>query len=208
MVDTQLAARGIRDRRVLGAMRRVPRERFVPPAVNDHAYADRALPIGAGQTISQPYIVAAMTEALGLARGDRVLEVGTGSGYQAAILAELANEVITIERRADLADEARERLRALGYQNVTVIVGDGSLGYAERAPYDAVLVAAAAPRVPDALRAQLAHGGRLIIPVGPHGQQVLTLVRRNGDDFHESARDGCIFVPLIGAGGFPESSSG
>lgn len=202
MVDTQLAARGIRDPRVLDAMRKVPRERFVPAALQERAYEDRALPIGAGQTISQPYIVALMTEALAIRAQDRVLEVGTGSGYQAAILGELAAEVITIERHANLAEEARARLSALGYRNVTVVVGDGSLGYSERSPYDAMLVAAAAPRVPDALLAQMIDGGRLVVPVGPLGHQMLTLVRRTGAEFKESARDGCVFVPLIGAGGF------
>jgi len=202
MVEKQLAGRGIRDERVLDAMRRVPRDEFVPAAVREHAYEDRALAIGGGQTISQPYIVALMTEALAVGADDRVLDVGTGSGYQAAIFGELASEVITIERRADLAQEARERLRARGYANVTVVVGDGSLGYQEGAPYDAMLVGAAAPRVPDALLAQLAEGGRLVIPVGPLGHQVLTLVRRSGGAFHEAARDGCVFVPLIGAAGF------
>jgi protein-L-isoaspartate(D-aspartate) O-methyltransferase len=208
MVEEQLAARGILDARVLDAMRRVPRDQFVPAGVRAHAYDDRALPIGGGQTISQPYIVALMTEALAIGADDRVLDVGTGSGYQAAILGELASAVITIERRPDLAREARARLGARGYTNVTVIVGDGSLGFPERSPYDAMLVAAAAPRVPDALLAQLSDGGRLAIPVGPLGHQVLTLVRRTGGSFQEAGRAGCVFVPLIGAGGFADDVRG
>ena len=201
MVAEQLERRGIGDARVLDAMRRVPREAFVEPADHARAYADQALPIP--ETISQPYMVAAMTEALALGGAERVLEIGTGSGYQTAILAALAREVISIERHQLLADQARTRLAALGYENVDVRVGDGSLGYPAGAPYDAILVAAAAPRIPDALKTQLADGGRLAIPVGPQGRQELTIVRRHGDQFTESRREGCVFVPLVGEEGWP-----
>jgi len=204
-IDDQLVARGIRDARVLDAMRRVPRHEFVQQDVQRLAYADRALPIGDGQTISQPYMVAAMTEALRLHGHERVLEVGTGSGYQAAILAELAREVVSIERRLELADAARERLALLGYRNVRVIVGDGSLGYQDGAPYDAILVAAASPRVPESLKHQLADGGRLVIPVGSPEEQRLIIVNRDGSRYLESVHEGCVFVPLVGAEGWPES---
>ncbi len=203
-IDDQLVARGIRDTRVLDAMRRVPRHEFVEHETQRLAYADRALPIGDGQTISQPYMVAAMTEALRLHGRERVLDVGTGSGYQAAILAELAREVVTIERRPELADAARKRLDSLGYRNVRVLVGDGSVGYVDDAPYDGILVAAASPRVPESLKHQLADGGRLVIPVGPPDQQRLTIVCRDGDRFVESVHEGCVFVPLVGAEGWPE----
>jgi len=202
MVARQLEARGIRDVRVLDAMRRVARDAFVTPGDEGRAYADQALPIGEGQTISQPFMVAIMTEAIGLTGPERVLEIGTGSGYQTAILAELAREVISIERLPALAERARERLAAQGYTNVHVVVGDGSLGYPALAPYDAILVAAGAPRVPASLKAQLADGGRLAIPVGPHGHQDLTLIRREGDEFLETARESCVFVPLVGAEGW------
>jgi protein-L-isoaspartate(D-aspartate) O-methyltransferase len=201
-IDDQLVSRGVHDPRVLDAMRRVPREAFVPDQARPYAYDDRALAIGSGQTISQPFMVAAMTEALGLIGGERVLEVGTGSGYQAAVLAELAREVITIERRPELAETARSTLDALGYRTITVIVGDGTLGNPEHAPFDGILVAAGAPRVPDALRNQLAPGGRLVIPVGTPEQQRLVVVTRNGDSFSESAGVGCVFVPLVGADGW------
>jgi protein-L-isoaspartate(D-aspartate) O-methyltransferase len=205
MVDEQLARRGIKDARVLAAMRRVPRELFVPAESRGFAYADRALPIGEGQTISQPLIVAAMTEALQLQPGDRVLEVGTGSGYQAAILGELASQVTTVERRADLAEAARTRLASLGYTNVAVVVGDGSQGWKANAPYDAVLVAAGSPSIPASLTTQLADGGRLVIPIGPRDHQVLTLVRRMGERLQRSDMDGCVFVPLVGQEGWDES---
>jgi protein-L-isoaspartate(D-aspartate) O-methyltransferase len=205
-IDEQLVARGIRDARVLDAMRRVPRHEFVQQDVQPLAYADRALPIGDGQTISQPYMVAAMTEALRLVGHERVLEVGTGSGYQAAILAELAREVVSIERRPELAEAARERLALLGYSNVRVIVGDGSVGYPDGAPYEAILVAAASPRVPESLKHQLADGGRLVIPVGSPEEQRLTVVNREGASYLESVHEGCVFVPLVGAEGWPEPS--
>jgi len=203
MVTECIEREGIRDPRVLEAMGRVPREVFVTLTDREHAYADQAMPIGEGQTISQPFMVALMTESLELTGDERVLEVGTGSGYQAAILGELAREVISIERMPRLADEARQRLAALGYRNVEVQVGDGSIGYAPGAPYDAILVAAGAPRVPEALKAQLADGGRMAIPVGPHGHQELNIVRRDGDRFVLSIRDGCVFVPLVGEEGWP-----
>jgi protein-L-isoaspartate(D-aspartate) O-methyltransferase len=203
MVAEQLERRGIRDARVLEAMNRVPREAFVDESVRPHAYADRALPIEDGQTISQPYMVATMTEALVLTGVERVLEIGTGSGYQTAILAELAREVISIERHAALAERARNRLAVLGYANVTVLVGDGSAGLPAFAQYDAILVGAGAPRVPEALKAQLADGGRLAIPVGPQGFQTLIVVCRRGEEFVETVREACVFVPLVGREGWP-----
>jgi protein-L-isoaspartate(D-aspartate) O-methyltransferase len=202
-IDEQLVARGITDARVLEAMRRVPRESFVPDAAQLHAYDDRALPIGSGQTISQPYMVAVMSEALRLTGSERVLDVGTGSGYQAAVLGELAREVITIERVPELAEAARARLVALGYTNVDVIVGDGTLGSPARAPFDGILVAAGAPRAPDALKRPLSpEGGRLIIPVGPADQQWLVVITRDGERFTESTGIGCVFVPLVGVDGW------
>jgi protein-L-isoaspartate(D-aspartate) O-methyltransferase len=204
MVAEQIERRGVRDRRVLEAIGRVPREAFVAAADRWRAYADQALPIGEGQTISQPYMVAVMTEALALDDARRVLEIGTGSGYQAAVLAQLAREVISIERHAVLAEAARARLAELGYGNVTVLVGDGSVGHPAGAPYDGILVAAAAPRVPEALKLQLGEGGRLVVPVGPAGQQDLVVVRRHPDgQFTESTRDPCVFVPLVGQEGWP-----
>ncbi len=203
MVAGQLETRGIRDPRVLDAMRRVPRELFVPDAFRAQAYADRALPIDAGQTISQPFIVAAMTEALALTGSEHVLEIGTGSGYQTAILAELARDVVSLERHATLADAARQRLATLGYHHVSIVVADGSLGYPSAAPYHAILVAAAAPRVPEALSSQLADGGRLVIPIGTRAEQTLTVVRRHGERLETAGRDGCVFVPLVGAQGWP-----
>jgi protein-L-isoaspartate(D-aspartate) O-methyltransferase len=202
-IDEQLVARGVADPRVLDAMRRVPREAFVPESARPDAYADRALPIGAGQTISQPYMVAVMTEALKLTGAEHVLDVGTGSGYQAAVLAQLARDVISIERVPELADAARARLAALGYTNIEVVVGDGTLGVPERAPFDAILIAAGAPRAPEALKQQLStEGGRLVVPIGPPHQQTLTVVVRLGNQFTESRGIGCVFVPLIGKEGW------
>ena len=204
-IDEQLVARGIQDPRVLDAMRRVPRERFVPAASQPLAYADRALPIDCGQTISQPFMVAVMTEALMLEGGELVLEIGTGSGYQTAILAELAARVISIERRPELADAARATLASLGYENVEIVVGDGTLGLAGRAPFDRILVTAGAPRVPPALGRQLSsRRGRLVIPIGSPLQQWLTIVVRDGDHVSESMREACVFVPLRGQDGWPE----
>jgi len=178
MVERQIAARDVHDPRVLDAMRRVPRHRFVPPERRDQAYADHPVLIGCDQTVSQPYIVAIMTELLALTPTDRVLEIGTGSGYQTAILAELAEDVVTVERHEALADSAQQRLDELGYDNVSVIAGDGTLGCPDRAPFDAILVTAAAPRVPTASCDQLTVGGRLVCPTGSRDLQTLrTLVR-------------------------------
>ncbi len=203
MVADQLVGRGIRNPRVLEAMARVPRHLFVPAEAVPLAYTDRALPIGHGQTISQPYMVAVMTEALALNGGERVLEIGTGSGYQAAILSELAREVVTIERRPELAEAARTRLASLGYTNISVIVADGTAGDSD-VLYDAILVTAGAPRVPESLKAQLADGGRLVVPIGSHGQQDLTVIARTGDAFVESVHESCVFVPLVGREGWPD----
>jgi len=204
MAEHQLERRGIRDPLVLEAMRSVPREAFVPPELAEEAYADGPLPIGEGQTISQPYIVALMVEALELRRGERVLEIGAGSGYAAAVLAEIAAEVYTVERHAPLAREARERLRALGYQNVQLRVGDGSRGWPEHAPYDAIVVAAGAPEVPEALKEQLAVGGRLVIPVGQGRtlQELLRLRRLSETQYQREELGGVRFVPLVGAEGW------
>jgi protein-L-isoaspartate(D-aspartate) O-methyltransferase len=204
MVAEQLRRRGIADRRVLDAMARVPRELFVPNAPKA-AYDDRALPIEAGQTISQPYIVARMTELLAVEPGDRVLEIGTGSGYQAAILATLGAGVVSIERHARLARAAVERLRAAGIHGVEVRVGDGSAGDPAGAPWDGIIVTAAAPRIPEALREQLAVGARLVIPVGPRYEQELVLVeRRSPTDWREWSDGAVVFVPLVGEAGFRE----
>lgn len=205
MVEDQLARRGIHDERVLSAFREVPREAFIPPELAEFAYRDTPLPIAEGQTISQPYIVAVTARALNLEGGEKVLEVGTGSGYAAAILARLAGRVYSVERHVALADAARERLRTLGVSNVEVLHGDGTLGWPEHAPYDAIAVAAAAPEVPRALLEQLAPGGRLVIPVGAEGAaQVLMRITREGSGFREEVLSGVRFVPLIGAQGFQE----
>ena len=182
MVEDQIRGRGLADERVLAAMESVPRHLFVAAAQRHSAYTDAPLPIGMGQTISQPYIVACMTELLRLAPDHRVLEIGTGSGYQAAVLATLAGEVWTIERHADLAKQAEELLAGLGYTNVHVIAGDGTLGHPEAAPYDAIIVTAAAPHVPDALRKQLAIGGRMVIPVAAGYAEDLKLIERLPDE--------------------------
>ncbi|MGE5052687.1 MAG: protein-L-isoaspartate(D-aspartate) O-methyltransferase [Acidobacteriota bacterium] len=197
MVDEQLRARGIRDERVLEAMARVPRHEFAPQRYRDQAYEDHPLPIGEGQTISQPYIVAIMLEALSLMPSDRVLEVGTGSGYVTALLAQLTAEVIAIERSPALADSASAVLSRLGYRNVSVEVGDGSRGFAAAAPYDAIIVSAAAPQLPHELMEQLAEGGRLIIPIGWDDSQQLQLIEKRNGQPRTSLRELCRFVPLI-----------
>src|ERR1017187_8424978 len=197
MVESQLRARGVGDEQVLDAMLRVPRHEFAPERYRDQAYEDHPLPIGEGQTISQPYIVARMLEALGLTPADRVLEVGTGSGYLTALLAELAAQVFSVERHAALADAARELLGRMGYTNVRVIVGDGSQGLAEGSRYDAIIVSAAAPEVPRALLEQLGEGGRMIIPVGPPDSQQLQLIHVEMGQPRTALRELCRFVPLI-----------
>lgn len=203
LVERDIAARGLTDARVLAAMGSVRRERFVPPDLMDFAYEDRPLPIGSGQTISQPYIVALMAEAAEIGPDDRVLEVGTGSGYGAAVLAHLAAEVWTIERYEGLAKTAHRRLRAEGLDNVHVAVGDGTLGWPEEAPFDAIVVTASAPDVPPALRQQLADGGRLVLPTGPERRaQALLRIRRIADDYTTEDLGPVRFVPLIGDQGW------
>jgi protein-L-isoaspartate(D-aspartate) O-methyltransferase len=211
MVEQQLRSRDIHSERVLQAMARIPRHEFVPPPQVPSAYDDRALPIGPWETISQPYMVALMTEAAAVRPGDHILEIGTGAGYQAAILAYLGARVHTIERNAELAEEARHRLARLGYGDLaTVITGDGSQGYPDAAPYDAIVVTAASPRVPQALLDQLVDGGRLVIPVGNRMTQQLHLIVKVGERTIDRTLTGCQFVPLVGkeawseaAGSFP-----
>lgn len=203
MVRVQLARRGIEDPRVLDAVRRVSRERFVPPDLAEFAYDDGPLPIGEGQTISQPYIVALTAQALQLGGDERLLDVGTGSGYAAAVFSHLAREVFTIERVDALARAAAERLRELGFDNVHVRCGDGTLGWPEHAPFDAIAVAAVGPHVPAALLEQLGVGGRLVMPVGPDGSQTLVRVsRKETGEYREEPLADVRFVPLIGAQGF------
>src|SRR5271167_1773342 len=202
MVAEQLRARGIRDERVLDAMARVPRHEFVPPEHRGEAYEDHPLAIGEGQTISQPFVVAAMLEALALRPEDVALEVGTGSGYETAVLAELVGMVYSVERIASLAERARAVLARLGYGNVTVVHGDGSQGLPDAAPFDAIVVSAAAPQVPASLMGQLRDGGRLVIPVGSGFAQELQLVRKIGGNSTTMYLDGVRFVPLIGREGF------
>jgi protein-L-isoaspartate(D-aspartate) O-methyltransferase len=206
MVDRQIARRGLTGAALLAALREVPREAFVPEAVRAFAYEDGPLPIEAGQTISQPYIVALMIAAAGVAAGGRVLEIGAGSGYAAAVLSRIAAEVIAIERHAELAELAAARMAALGYTNVRIVAGDGSAGWPEGAPYDAILAAASGSHVPDVLRRQLKVGGNLVMPVGAPGEaQYLVRVGRQGEDSWEQENLGAVrFVPLIGAEGWKE----
>lgn len=204
MVEQQLIPRGIRDPRVLAAFRKVPRHRFVGGEFQQAAYADHPLPIGEGQTISQPYMVACMTQCLELRSGDRVLEIGTGSGYQAAILAEICGEVYSVERIAAVSGKAGEILKELGYTNVHLLVADGTQGWAARAPYDGIVVTAGAPRVPPPLIEQLAVGGRLVIPVGGSWSQELMVMRKEEGQVTEEGVCGCVFVPLLGKHGWKE----
>jgi protein-L-isoaspartate(D-aspartate) O-methyltransferase len=202
MVERQLRARGIGDERVLAAMAAVPREAFVPARSRGQAYSDSALPIGSEQTISQPWIVAAICQALALGGSERVLEVGTGSGYSAAVLARLAAEVVSIERHRELAEAAREALAGLGVGNVEVIVGDGSRGLPDRAPFEAIAVHAAAPTAPPALLSQLADGGRMVVPIAADSVELLTLLHRRGEQLETTNLGPCRFVPLIGEEGY------
>jgi protein-L-isoaspartate(D-aspartate) O-methyltransferase len=203
MVETQLRSRGIRDHRVLNAMTKVPRHEFVGRQHWADAYADHPVPIGEQQTTSQPYIIAVMLQAAEIKPQDRVLEIGAGSGYQTALLCELAREVFAVERYAALSTNVARILERLGYKNATTITGDGSLGLRERAPFDAIIVAAAAPRVPPALVEQLAPGGRLVVPVGDAQQQVLQLARKDAaGNVTVTSLESCRFVPLVGQQGF------
>ncbi|MFK2890002.1 protein-L-isoaspartate(D-aspartate) O-methyltransferase [Dyella flagellata] len=210
MVECQIAGRGLHDPAVLAAMKRVPREAFVPKQLHGAAYDDGPLPIGEGQTISQPYIVALMVEAARVDKHDRVLEIGTGSGYAAAVLGEIAEHVDTVERHRLLAERAREVLRRLNYRNVTVHVGDGTLGWLQGAPYEVILASAGGPDVPAAWREQLAIGGRLVMPVGMSRfqQYLIRLVRRRDDDWEERKLGAVQFVPLIGAQGWHDQNNG
>jgi len=198
MVDEQLVARGVADPRVLDSMKRVPRHLFLEEALRDRAYGDHPLPIGDGQTISQPFIVGRMTELLGLTGREKVLEIGTGSGYQAAVLGELAARVCTIERLPRLATRARQTLEALGYRNVWVRTANGTLGWPDEAPFDRILVAAGGPSVPPPLFEQLAEGGRMVIPVGDAAGQVLKVVEKVRGEMRTSEHAACVFVKLVG----------
>jgi protein-L-isoaspartate(D-aspartate) O-methyltransferase len=205
MVAQQLEPRRITDARVLAAMREVPRHLFVPERDRRSAYGDHALPIGHGQTISQPYMVAVMCQELTVQPGDKVLEIGAGSGYQAAVLSRLAETVITVERIPALAKQAEKTLEAAGYRNVQVVVGDGTAGFPERAPYERIIVAAGAPEVPEPLLEQLAEGGRLVAPVGGRGYQQLIIADKVGGEVAEQHGCQCVFVPLIGQHGWDDA---
>ncbi len=202
MVEHQLRRRRVRDERVLAAMEKVPRHRFLPSPAESAAYGDYPLPIGDGQTISQPFMVALMTEALRLRGSERVLEVGTGSGYQTAILATLCRCVYTVERLEGLSRKAQAALGRLGLENARFRVGDGTLGWPEEAPFDAILVTAGGPSVPPSLEAQVGEGGRLVMPVGGWGEQELVALERHGNSFRREGLGGCVFVPLIGREGW------
>ena len=208
MVERQIRKRGVRSGRVLAAMERIPRHRFVPEDSCDHAYEDSPLSIGKGQTISQPFMVAVMTECAAPESDDRVLEVGTGSGYQTAILAELVREVYSLERIPELAERAEGLLSRLGYENVSIRVGDGSEGWREKAPFDAIIVTAGAPEIPEPLVEQLEEGGRLVIPIGSAHHQTLCTVKKERNRIRKEEGTGCVFVPLIGTFGWEEKSSG
>ncbi len=202
MVNTQLKKRGIHDSRVLEAFKKVPRHHFIPKNLADQAYADGPLPIGKSQTISQPYMVAIMTQSAEIVPGNRVLEIGSGSGYQCAILAEIGAEVYTIERVPALCEQAGETLRRLNYPNIHSRAGNGTLGWEEEAPFDAILITAGAPEIPQPLLEQLAIGGRLVIPLEEDYSQVLYIVRRSKEGFHRERGERCTFVPLIGKHGW------
>ena len=202
MVDTQIRRRGIRDQPLLDVMGKVPRDQFVAERDRGMAYEDQPLAIGEGQTISQPYIVALMLQVLSLRPSDRVLEIGTGSGYQTALLAELTQHVYSIERHPPLAETARATLERLGYRNISLSIGDGSAGLPEMAPFDVIVVSAAAPEIPPALVEQLNEGGRMIVPVGPSAAQELQLVRKQGGLAVVTHLDACRFVPLVGVQGY------
>jgi len=204
LIDSELREYGIKNEAVLRAMREVPREEFVSDEMREFAYLNVALPINSGQTISQPYIVALMAEVLAIAPGDRVLEIGTGSGYAAAVLSRLAKDVYTVERLGDLAKSARSILERLGYTNIHVLHGDGTLGWPEEAPFDAIVVAAGGPQFPPALLQQLRIGGRMVIPVGEeaHAQRLILMIRRGTDDFEQRDLGGVRFVSLIGKAGW------
>ena len=204
MVETQIAGRGIQDERVLEAMRKVPRHMFVDEALREQAYNDHPLPIAEKQTISQPYVVGLMTESLALTGSEKVLEIGTGSGYQSAVLAELADRVFSIERYPDLAHRANSVLQKLGYKNVIIRVGDGSLGWPDDAPFDGVVVTAGTPKIPQPLVDQLAMGGRLVVPVGDRFGQDLVVVRRLADGIRKTSLGGVRFVDLVGKWGWNE----
>ncbi len=208
MVEMQIARRGVTNQRILDAMRKVPREKFVEEGFEEFAYEDSPLPIGQGQTISQPFVVAHTIDAAKLEPGDRVLEVGAGSGYAAAVIAEIAAEVFTIERHAELGEAARRRLKTLGFDNVELRIGDGTRGWPEEAPFDAIIVAAGGPAAPMALKEQLEIGGRLIIPVGEErrSQRLMRVTRLAADRFGEEDLGGVMFVPLIGEQGWAEGS--
>ncbi|MFC1559807.1 protein-L-isoaspartate(D-aspartate) O-methyltransferase [Candidatus Margulisiibacteriota bacterium] len=202
MVENQLIRRGISNKLVLGAMSKVPRHRFVRKDMETSAYDDCAMPIGEGQTISQPYMVAIMTEKLGLSGGEKILEIGTGSGYQAAVLAEIAGEVFTVERVPSLAERSGKLLQELGYKNITVIKSDGTEGFKEKAPFDGIIVTAGAPNIPKTLTDQLAEGGKLVIPVGDVFQQMLMVATKKNGIIETEGSIGCVFVSLIGKYGW------
>lgn len=207
MVETQIRSRGVKDQRLLDAMSKIPRHRFVPDSLREYAYEDGPLSIGEGQTISQPYMVALMTECLAPGPEDKILEVGTGSGYQTAVLSELAGEVHSIERIPLLSERAARVLSECGYRNVRLYVGDGSLGLPAHAPFDGILVTAGAPEAPPALLEQLAPGGRLVIPIGGAYHQTLVRIMKSQTGFLREPVTGCVFVPLVGAQGW-EGKSG
>jgi protein-L-isoaspartate(D-aspartate) O-methyltransferase len=202
MVDSQLVPRGIADQRVLAAMREIPRHMFVAPGMETRAYGDHALPIGEGQTISQPYMVALMTQALELDGTERVLEIGTGSGYQAAILSRLSEQVFSVERMPALATRARELLESLGMSNVAIRTGDGTIGWKEFEPYDRIIVTAGAPDVPPSLVDQLGDPGAMVVPVGSRGLQQLRIIRKDKGRLTSVEAGGCVFVPLVGREGW------